>query len=418
MCSSVFNLTGNNAMNLNREAGRSFCGGQKTTKKGKNMFTKDLSANVPLYGQEQCFWCGAASGQMARNGYPNPADRLFYAQVDVWNTIQVHNSTIPADTGWATDPHGLTGCLQALNNPAGVHWVEFAYPSRDTLLFEILYWINNRSYPSPVLINQGGHWVDIVGYVTDVEPVYGSSPVLQTISTHDPEPHNVGTSSTFSAAQWFGGPWNGAVTYAGTWQNQYVAVIEPPTQKGKVQVKQVKRTGNKLLSPSQAVEFAKRWIAEFGLGRQDKYTLLAHKEVSAGDPLLVREGMPRSEAKNVPHYYIVPFGFRHEFAERGSQLTRVCVLVNAFTGAFEEVTAFGKPIRYLSQKEALAVVAAALRRDSGELKKAEMTLMFHPGDITHIRTYPVWQVKIGERTVYVDQLGKLYGKFLPSIPGD
>lgn len=45
------------------------------------MFTKDLSRNVPLYGQEQCFWCGAASGQMAPNGYPNPADRLFYAQL-------------------------------------------------------------------------------------------------------------------------------------------------------------------------------------------------------------------------------------------------------------------------------------------------------------------------------------------------
>ena len=29
------------------------------------MFTVDLSANVPLYGQEVCYWCGAASGQMS-----------------------------------------------------------------------------------------------------------------------------------------------------------------------------------------------------------------------------------------------------------------------------------------------------------------------------------------------------------------
>src|SRR5207245_1591059 len=161
------------------------------------MFTRDLSANVPLYGQEQCIWCGAASGQMARNGYPNPADRLFYAQVDVWNTIQVHNSTSPADSGSATDPHGVTGCLQALDNP-------------------------------------GGHCVDVGGDVTGVEAVGGSSPVLQTISVPDPEPHNGGTSSTFSAAQWFGAPWNGAVIYTGTWLNQYVAVIEPPLPKGKV----------------------------------------------------------------------------------------------------------------------------------------------------------------------------------------
>ena len=63
------------------------------------MFTKDLSANVPLYGQEQCIYCGAASGQMIRNGYPNPADRLFYTQLSIWNTIQVNNSTVPADIG-------------------------------------------------------------------------------------------------------------------------------------------------------------------------------------------------------------------------------------------------------------------------------------------------------------------------------
>jgi len=355
---------------------------------------------------------------MARNGYPNPADRLFYAQVDVWNTIQVHNSTSPADSGWATDPHGLTGCLQALNNPAGVHWVEFANSNRDTVLFDILFWMNVRQYPSPVLINQGGHWVDIVGYVTDVEPVGGSSPVLQTISVHDPEPHNVGTSSTFSAAQWFGGPWNGAVIYTGTWLNQYVAVIEPPLPKGKVHVKQVKRTGKKLLSPKRAAEFAKRWIREFALEHQPKYAILHREDVLPLDPMLVREGIGRSGAKNVPHYYIVPFGFRHEFAEHGSRLARACVLVNAFTGAFEEVTTFGKPIRYLAKEEALAIVASAMQRDTKELKNTEATLTFQPGDITHIRTYPFWQVTVGKRKVYVDQLGKLYGKFLPSIPGD
>jgi Papain-like cysteine protease AvrRpt2 len=382
------------------------------------MFTKDLSANVPLYGQEQCIWCGAASGQMARNGYPNPADRLFYAQVDVWNTIQVNNSTAPADSGWATDPHGLTGCLQSLSNPPGVHWVEFANSSRDAVLFDILYWMDQRSYPCPVLINQGGHWVVIVGYVTDVEPLAGSSPLLQTIYVHDPEPHNVGTNSTFSAAQWFGGPWNGAVIYTGTWLNQYVAVIEPPMPKGRVRVRRVKRTGRKLLSPQQASVYARRWVEELGLSRQDKYSLLTHKDVTAGKPLLVREGVGRSERKNSPHYYIVPYGFRRELAEEGSRLTRACVLVNAYTGAFEEITTFGKPIRYLSQEEALAIVAAALRRDSADLKRAEATLTFQPGDITHIRSYPFWCVTLGKRTVYVDQLGKLYGKFLPSVPGD
>jgi len=382
------------------------------------VFTKDLSGNVPLYGQEQCVWCGAASGQMARNGYPNPADRLFYAQVNVWNTIQVNNSTAPADSGWATDPHGLTGCLQSLSNPPGVHWVEFAYASRDQLLFEILYWMNQREFPAPVLVNQGGHWIDIVGYVTDVEPVGGSSPTLQMISVHDPEPHNVGTATTQSAAQWYAGYWNGSIIYSGTWLNQYVAVIEPPTEKGKVRVQRVTRTGTKLLTPAQAIEAAKKWIAELKLGEQSRYSILSRRDVQPREPMVVEDRPPRSRARNVPHYYIVPFGFKKETHERGTGLARVCVLVNAYTGAFEEVTAFGSPVRYLPGEEALRIVAAALQTTNDQLRKAETTLMFQPSDITHVRTYPFWRVKIDRRTVYIDQLGQLYGKLLPSIPGD
>ena len=382
------------------------------------MFTKDLSGNVPLYGQEQCIWCGAASGQMTRNGYPNLGDRLYYDQVDVWNVIQAHNSTAPADSGWATDPHGLTGCLQSLSNPPGVHWVEFAGASRDAILFDILFWMNRREYPSPVLINQGGHWNVIVGFVTDVEPVDGSTPSLQSITIKDPEPHNVGTVSTFTGAQWFGGPWNGPVGYAATWLNQYVAVVEPPIPEGKVRVKRATRTGREPLSPGQAVEYARRWVEELGLAKQGTYRMLARDDAGPGEPLLVRDELPGSRARNVPQYYIVPFGFNEELSSRGSRLARVCVLVNAFTGQFEEVTAFGKPVRYLSREEALGVVAAALRTGQGKLHDADASLVFQPSDITHIRTYPFWRVRLGRRTMYVDQLGKLYGKLLPSIPGD
>lgn len=382
------------------------------------MFTKDLSGNVPLYGQEQCFWCGAASGQMTRNGYPNAGDRLFYDQSDVWNVIQVHNSTAPGDSGWATDPHGLTGCLQSLSNPPGVHWVEFADPTRDTVLFDILFWMNRREYPSPVLINQGGHWVVIVGFVTNLEPVAGSSPTLQSITVHDPEPHNVGTVSDMTGAQWFAGPWNGAVIYSGAWLNQYVAVVEPPIQEGRVRVKRVTRTGKEPLSPGQAIEYAQRWIQELQLAKKPQYSLLGREDARPGEPLLVRDEMPGSRARNVPHYYIVPFGFDVELSDRGSRLARVCVLVNAFTGQFEEVTAFGKPIRYLSKEEALDVVAAAFRVDRQDLQDAEASLAFQPSDITHIRTYPFWRIRYSRRTMYVDQLGKLYGRLLPSIPGD
>lgn len=386
------------------------------------MFTLDLSANVPLYGQEDCVWCGAASAQMIRNGYPNPADRLFYTQTFLWNRIQVHNSTDPADLAlpvpWATDPHGLTGCLQSLANPAGVHWSEFADPSWSDVLFDMLYWMNRRQYPSAVLINQGGHWVVIVDFVTDVEPVAGSAPVLQSISVYDPEPHNVGTSTQFTGAQWFAGPWNGSIQYAGTWHNQYVAVVEPPIERGEVQVERVERIGKEVLSPDEALEYALRWIAELKLAEQAKYRLLGHEEVEALEPVLVREEMPGSEEGDVPYYYIVPFGLRREFEKRGTRMMRVCVLVNAYTGRFEEVTAFGKPVRYLSMEEALGVVAEAMQLTRRDLEDAKAALMFQPSDITHVRTWPFWRVQVGERVVYVDQWGKLYGKLLPSVPGD
>jgi hypothetical protein len=393
------------------------------------MYTKDLSANVPLYGQEQCIWCGAASAQMIRNGYPNPADCLYFTQLYLWNTIQLHNSTDPADAAWATDPHGLRGCLQTLS-PAGVHWSEFANTNRDTLLFAILYWMNRLNYPCAVLINNGGHWVVIVGFVTDVEPVAGSTPTLQTIQYYDPEPHNVGTDTIMTGAQWFSGPWNGAIIYSGTWYNKYVAIVEPPREKGEVRVKAVKKIAKKLLSPAQAVKYAKRWIVEMRLAEQDKYRMLGRKDVSALEPMLVHEEAPgrqikkveklktRPRIKDVPSYYIVPFGFKGEIGERKEQMSRVCVLVDAYTGQLNEVTAFGQPVRYLLKEEAIEIVSAAMQTKQKGIRDADVALMFQPSDITHVRTWPFWRVKIGQRTVFVDQLGKLYGKLLPSVPGD
>jgi hypothetical protein len=394
------------------------------------MFTKDLGANVPLYGQEMCYWCGAASAQMSRNGYPNAADRLFYTQLDLWNSIQANNSTAAADSGWATDPHGLRGCLQSAANPAGVDWDEFTNASRDGLLFSTLYWMNRREFPAPTLVNQGGHWVVIVGWTTDVEPVTGSNPVLQSIHFHDPEPHNVGTDTTMTAAQWYSGPWNGAVVYSGTWLNEYVAIVEPPIVKGKARVKQVKRTGRKLITPAQAAAAARRSITEQHLAEMPKYALLAQKGVEQLPPLLVREEPPippleqrgrtrlRERTAAATHYYIVPFGNRNERHTDGSPLARVCVLVNGYTGAFEEITVFGRALKHLSKQEALNTVASAMRVTPKQMRGVEATLMFQAGDITHVRTYPFWRVRVASRTLYVDQVGTLYGKLLPAIPGD
>ncbi len=382
------------------------------------MFSVDLTTNVPLYGQEMCFWCGAACAQMVRNGYPNPGDRLFYSQTDLWNTIQVNNSSVPADSGWATDPHGLTGCLQSLANPPGVHWVERADASRDAVLFYLLYWMNQRRFPTPTLVNEGGHWMVIIGYETDVEPLGGTTPSLQHITFHDPEPHSIGTTTTMTAAQWYGGPWNGSIIYSGSWYHKYVAVVEPPMVKGKVRVKQVKRTGTKLLSAAAAVRSAQRWIKELRLAENPRYGLLAREDLQTLEPMVVREAPDAGKrTKSVPHYYIVPFSIRGE-SERGERLTHLSILVNAFTGEFEEVTVFGRAVRYLSREAALHVVASAMHVEPGKLGRAQATLMFRPSKISHIRSFPFWEIKVGRKTVYVDQKGEIFKTIELSIPGD
>jgi hypothetical protein len=382
----------------------------------------DLTGNVPIYGQERCNWCGAASAQMIMDGYPNPADRIFHTQQDIWDTIQANNSTDPTDVaqGWATDPFGLREALKNLNPPPGGTWSVHANANRDTVMFDILYWMNRNSYPVATLINRGGHWVVIVGYETDIEPVAGSTPTLQEITINDPEPHNVGSQSTMTAAVWYATDWVGSVWYAGTWDNQYVAVIEPPVEKGKVKVDRIERIGDKIISPQEAVRYARSWIDKLEIGKKPSYAILLKEGVKELEPMLVREQIKPGleEEKKVPHYYIVPFGFNHEIVQCGERLTRACVIVNAYTGQFEEVGIFGKPVRYLPQKEALNIVIRSLGRKPRETLRLKATLMFQPSDITHIRLYPFWKVTGADRVLYVDQLGEVHTTIQPSVPGD
>src|SRR6266566_4913472 len=102
-----------------------------------------------------------------------------------------------------------------------------------------------------------------------------------------------------------------------------------------VVVRRETRTGRRLVSPARALEQARRWIAEMHLAERSTYSLLGREDVEALEPMLVREEMPGEPSRNVPYYYIVPFGFRAEVGERGARLARAAVLVNAYTGRFE-----------------------------------------------------------------------------------
>jgi hypothetical protein len=385
-------------------------------------FEVDVSPNVPLFGQESCVWCGAASAQMIMDGYPDPARRFFFPQSDIWDTIQLHNSTDPADDGWATDPYGLRDALMTMNPPPSPHsWVSFEQANSSDLISAIAYWMKVYRYPVATLINQGGHWVVLVRYVTDVEPTGPNTPVnLQFIEKYDPEPHNIGTISTMTAGVWMATDWVGPVRYAGSWLNKYVAIVEPPEERIRISVKKVVRTGKKMINLEAAVDRATKALEKFKFHKLPRYSILSNERITNLEPVAVREQVTAAanEVKDVPHYYIVPFGLKGEEGQKERTIHRMSIIVNAFTGEFEEITAFGRPVSYLSDQEAIRIAKKTVRVPKAGRLEAGAELIYQPSDITHIRTYPFWKVTLGKKTVYVDQLGKIYTKIKPSVPGD
>lgn len=392
----------------------------------------DLRGNVPVYGQQACCWCGAASAQMIMDGYPDPLDRVWIDQgppiiPNCWNTIQANNSTNPTDVAqnWCTDPQGLRNCLRQLNPPPGGTWNINMNTDRDKVMFNILYWMNRNNYPVATLINRGGHWVVIVRFISDIEPIVGSSPTLQQITFNDPEPHNVGSVITKTGALWYQNEWNGSIWWAGTWFDTYVAVIEPPVE-GTITVKKVERVGRKIIEAEESVKLAFKWVEELGFAKTPPYSILTKKGMTNLNPILVREEIKpgMEEEINVPYYYLVPFGFEREIGTCNVRLARIAIIVNAFTGKFEEIGAFGKPVRFLPEREAINIAAKAMNLSDREIEKMieekiiTAKMMFQPSEITHIRIYPFWKITIKENILYLDQLGTLYGTIVPSRPGD
>jgi hypothetical protein len=384
------------------------------------MYPFDISDNVTPYKQEELNWCGPANAQMCRNGYPISGERLYFTQQSLWDQMSFYNSNDPNDLNrWNSDPLGVKGCLQNLANPSGINWEVFADPNPDVVLISMLSGMNYARFPSPVLINEGEHWVCVVGWETDNAPVAGSNPKLQSIDYFD-SLHDVGDAYTHQSANAFlgdegtPGPWTYPVTYPGTWENGFVAIV----QTSFVQVAQL--TGQaiipmplsqqeKLLDREDALEAAQRLIE--ALGKRRRFGILTRNDVTPYDPMLVYN------RAGAPQYYIVPFGIAGEHDDRGA-LVRVVMLINPFTGAFDEATAFSKPIRYLTREEAINAVAAAMRTGHSKLGHDPATLMFQPGEISQTRSQPFWRIEVGERALYVDQRGRVYGNLLRGRAGN
>jgi hypothetical protein len=195
-----------------------------------------------------------------------------------------------------------------------------------------------------------------------------------------------------------------------------VALAKPEGLRLIINVNDMDRFGRIKFKPLRALKLAYKYIDELGLAEQPAYSALGQEDIKSQAPILVREeiGPVINEDDVVPYYYIIPFGLEHEVSRSEKQLARVSIIVNAFTGHFEEVCAFGKPVPYLSKDEAIHIAAGKLGFNEEEFKKlaynkkVKAVLIFRPSNITHNRAYPFYKVTIDKQTIYIDQSGKAH----------
>jgi hypothetical protein len=374
-----------------------------------------LSLAVPFYGQDTGFYCGAASGQMMMMGYPSAGASRCFSQDNVYNTIQ----SFKQDNGFYTDPDGLRDAVMNLNPPASPGQYSIIHDSvRENVMHSILYWMVVRNYPTATLINRGDHWVVVTGFQTDVDPRTGSA-MLQSIDVNDPAPPDVaphdnpctaadegnegGTFRNVTGTSWFSNDWNNPNRWGTKWLNEYVAIVEPPDVKGRVTAKREAEDG-KPISSERALTLAQRHVRERKLPAKKHFGFL--RETSPTKALLVNG--------KFKGYYIVPF-------EHKDGRCPGAVVLNAYTGDFQEIAAFPRPLRYLTDREAVRIALCSIGKKPTQTPSAE--LVFRSSEQVRSRYRPIWKVvvPIGKTKIerYVSQLGEVFIELTPqSLGGD
>jgi hypothetical protein len=352
--------------------------------------------SVPEHSEEALTWCGPAVAQMVMEGYPGGACTVL--QEDIW--AQVLSSKTEAI--WDTDPAGMRGALKTLCPPP-YNWSIYHKVDPAELMFKVAYWMTSNSFPVALvkdtvahnaIAGHTEHWVAIRGIVTDADPTTTTSVTLENVWFNDPCPETLGDPAVVrfvTGTQWYD-EFEPVTKVGSSYHGQYVAVIEPPAVSG-VALAKIKVLFGTLITADQARESAARWIKEKKLYAFESYKVLA--KAKPLPPLLV----------NQMHggYYIIPY------STDGRQAL-AAVIVNAYTGEFEEVGAF-KPVQYLEKKQAIEIAMQALKPPPDRKSNTAgpqpdpptAELVFPRGQQVVGRYFPLWQVNVNRQTIGVSQ---------------
>lgn len=346
--------------------------------------------SVPDHPEEALTWCGPATGQMIMEGYPSGSCSLL--QEDIWMAIQSYK----VETMWDTDPAGLKEAMKHLCPPAGT-WVVHSETDPQALMYDVAKWITRNNYPAAGLLNtlphnaytaHAEHWIAIRGIITDADPTTNPSVTLKFVWFNDPAvPLGDPSIERFiSGSTWYS-EFQPVTKVGSSYHGKYVAIIEPPEITGRA-IAPAEVLIGKAIIPEDALKYAARWIEEYKLYEMEPYKIL--RKAKSLKPLLVN--------KNYGGYYIIPYALDGENAQ-------AAVMVNAYTGSFQEVGAF-KPVAYMPKEKAINNVLKYLKVEKP--KKVNAELIFPIGEQTVSRYSPMWKVTVDRKVLGVNRQGKIF----------
>ncbi len=347
---------------------------------------------------------GPAAIQMALNACPTVSERHLNKQGEVYKKVLLHNDE-GKSLGWFSDPRGIKGALEdPAFNPCG-NWVDISNTDKMKVLRNMLYYMDQYRYLSPVSIGTGEYWVAVNGFLTTSKPPSSGTVKLIWISYYDPlattepvYPVLVNPTVWLHDSRYWGKPHDRP---GSAWHNHYLAVIDPPDTELVVQVPEWRRDGE-IREPDWILESLNRWLQETretvrqSAGELREYR--PHEDTFTavvGEPRvgLLEALLASDEIEDNPIrvdageyvYYLAPLGD-----------SRLIAVVNAYDGSFEELRfAAETRRRVLDPDRAIEVLAEVLERSGIHLQEllSDPVLVYREDLSPAGRTAPAWEIR-------------------------
>lgn len=354
----------------------------------------EVILSVPLRCKEAVNWSGPATAQMIMEGYPAGGCTLLQEDVNA----EIQNNKV--ETMWNADPKGMEKAMENLCPPTG-GWSIYHKTDPTVLMYWVARWMTTNGYPVALVADTdpGEHWITIKGVQTNVDPTTTTAVNLELVRINDPgsssDPVGTGCMTRVLSGSIFYSEFQPVTLPLSAYNGEYVAVIEPPEVEGKAVAIKVVMQG-RVITIKEALKYAVKWIEEYELDKIELYETL--KEARPLTPLLVN--------KDFGGYYIIPYST--------SKSAHVAILINAYTGNFQEAGYFKMPVEYISKKEAIKSAIEYIRK--GKPEEAKTECIFKRGKQTSNRYFPVWNVTVGDDIMQISQRGKIYTKKPPHVP--